>query len=194
MRTTMPLMRLFFFLLMLVVWSGTVFAVEKTTRYSNDQFGFSFQYPASWVFVHSQARDIRVKIVAPEGSPAAECAVVVKEYPNAAKAKQGDIDQVFLDPPTVQELEEMLGQESGQVTVTKAMAGKLDKRPAHVARYRMHLSFNEYLSGQVAMTATPGLTWSVACSGRGEDSQESEKNYQFWQQSIQALMASFRFK
>ncbi len=184
--------RLCLSLLVLIVGSGTVFAAEKTVRYSNSQFGFSFQYPASWVLTHTPVRNIRVKIVAPETGPAGECVVLIKEYPNAVKARQSEIDEVFLSPPTVEELQEMLGQEGDQLQVTGASTGKLDQRPAHVARYRMRLGFDEYLAGKVVMTATPGLTWSVSCSGRGEDQAQAEKNYQAWQGSIQALLASFQ--
>jgi hypothetical protein len=186
--------RLCLFVSVLALWTDTASAAEKTARYNNDQFGFSFQYPASWIFAHTPLRDMRVKVVAPGSSPAAECAVIVKEYPNAVKAKQSEIDQIFLEPPTVEELQEVLGQEGEQLKVIKASTGMLDKRPTHVARYRLHLGLSEDLSGQVAMTATPGLTWSVTCSGRGVNPEQAEKNYQAWQQAMQALLASFRFK
>ncbi|MDD2466526.1 MAG: PsbP-related protein [Desulfobulbus sp.] len=186
--------RLCFFLVVSVVWAGVAPAAEKTARYSNNQYGFSFQYPASWHFAHTSIRNMRVKIVAPENGPAAECSVMVKEYPKAVKAKQSEIDQIFLEPPTVAELQEVLAQDSEQMKVTKAATGKLDKRPTHVARYRVRLGFDEYLSGQIAMTATPGRTWSVSCSGRGENQEQAEKNFQIWQQSIQALITSFQFK
>ncbi|MGD9947217.1 MAG: PsbP-related protein [Desulfobulbus sp.] len=194
MPSMIPLVRFCLFVLVVVGWAGTVLAAEKTARYSNGQFGFSFQYPASWFFAHTSVRNMRVKIVAPENGPAAECAVMVKEYPNAVKAKQSEIDQVFLEPPTVEALQEVLGQEGEQLKVTKASTGKLDNRPTHVARYRMRLGFDEYFSGQIAMTATPGLTWSVSCSGRGQTPEQAEKNFQAWQQSIQGLMHAFRFK
>jgi len=194
MPSMMTMFRLCLSLLVLIVWSGNVSAAEKTGRYSNSQFGFSFQYPASWVFAHTSVRNMRVKIVAPEQGPAGECVVLIKEYPKAAGAKQSEIDEVFLSPPTVEELQEVLAQEGEQLQVTGASTGKLGPRPAHVARYQMRLGFDEYLSGKVVMTATPGLTWSVSCSGRGEDQAQAEKNYQAWQDSIQALLASFKFK
>lgn len=168
-------------------------AADQSSRYANSQFGFSFQYPGSWIFAHAPERNVRVKIVTPEGSPAAECAVIVKEYPKAADAKQDDIDQIFLAPPTVEELQEVLVRDGDPLKVTKAGTGKLDTRPTHVARYRLQLGLEEYLSGQVAMTATPGRTWSVSCSGRGASPEQAEKNFQFWKKGIDGLMTSFRF-
>ncbi len=178
---------------LVALWMGNVAAAEKTARYSNSQYGFSFQYPATWVFAHSAVRNMRVKIVAPENGPAAECTVIVKEYPHAVNAKQSEIDQIFLEPPTVAELQEVLGQEGEQLQVTAASNGRLGSRPTHVARYRMRLGFDEYLAGQIAMTATPGLTWSLSCSGKGDNPQQAEKNYQTWRRSVEALLASFRF-
>ena len=194
MPSMMIMHRLCLSLFVLTVWSGAAFAAEKTVRYSNNQFGFSFQYPASWVLAHTAVRDIRVKVVASEGEPAGECVVLIKEYPKAEKARQSDIDEVFLTPPTVDELQEMLGHEGEHLQVNGASTGKLGQRPAHVARYQMKLGFDEYLSGKVSMTATPGLTWSVSCSGRGGNQEEAEKSFQAWQRSIQALLNSFTFK
>lgn len=179
--------------LLLALLVQTAPAAESTDRYTNTQFGFSFQYPGSWIYVHAPERNVRVKIAAPDHGPAAECAVIVKEYPRASTAKQGDIDQIFLEPPTVQELEAVLAQDGEQLKVTRASTGKLDNRPTHVARYRMQLGFDEFLSGQVAMTATPGRTWSVACSGRGQSPEQAEQNFQFWRKGIETLMSSFRF-
>ena len=180
-------------LVVLLLLAPMAHAAEKAARYSNEQFGFSFQYPTSWKFAHTDVRNMRVKIAAPEFGPAAECSVIVKQYPNAIKAKQGEIDAIFQEMPTKAELQEVLSQGGDKVTVTKASTGKLDTRPTHVARYHLPLGFDQALSGQVAITATPGLTWSVSCSGRGENVEAAEKNYQHWQKSIEAVMASFRF-
>lgn len=185
--------RLVLSLVVLLLLAPLAPAAEKAARYSNEEFGFSFQYPASWKFAHTDVRNMRVKIAAPEFGPAAECSVIVKQYPHAVKAKQSEIDAIFQEPPTVAELKEVLSQGGDKVTVTKATTGKLDTRPTHVARYHLPLGFDQALSGQVAITATPGLTWSVSCSGRGENVEVAEKNYQHWQKSIEAVMASFRF-
>ena len=168
-------------------------AVEKMTRYSNAEFGFSFQYPASWKFAHAEVRNMRVRIVAPEFGPGGECSVLVKQYPHAVKAKQAEIDAIFQEGPTREELQEVLSQGGDKVTVTKASTGKLEARPAHVARYHLSLGFDQAISGLVAMTATPGLTWSVSCSGRGENMDKAEQNFQYWQKSLEAVIASFRF-
>lgn len=168
-------------------------AAEKMARYSNAEFGFSLQYPASWKFAHTEVRNMRVRIVAPEFGPGGECSVIVKQYPHAVKAKQSEIDAIFQEAPTREELQEVLSQGGDKVTVIKAFTGKLDTRPAHMARYHLPLGFDQSISGLVAMTATPGLTWSVSCSGRGENADKAEQNFQHWQKSLEAVLASFRF-
>ncbi|ADW17550.1 hypothetical protein Despr_1387 [Desulfobulbus propionicus DSM 2032] len=167
---------------------------KKLKTYGNQEFGFSCNYPASWAIGPSSVPNVRVKVAAPAKGPNAECTVIVKRYPNAANAQQSDIDQIFIEPPTPAELEEVLGQGGGVVKVVKASAGKLDVRPAHLARFQYRTSGNTYISGQVVMTATPGLTWSVSCGGQGPDPATAEKNFQHWESTINDFLASFRFK
>nr|WP_320010446.1 hypothetical protein [uncultured Desulfobulbus sp.] len=178
-------------LLVGVLGPDTVRAAKKTGQYTNEQFGFSFRYPASWIFAHSPQRDMRVRIVAPEGEPDAECAVVVKEYPAAAHARQEEIDEVFTATPTVEELQEVLGQSEDHLEVLAAAKGRLQQRPTHVATYRLRQGLDEYLYGEVSMTATPGLTWSLSCRGLGASQAQAKKNFQYWAAAIQALYASF---
>ena len=47
--------------------------------------------------------------------------------------------------------------------------------------------------GRVVLTATPGLTWTISCNGKGATPAEAEKNFAFWTQEIDAIIASFRF-
>ena len=178
-------------LLIGVLGADNARAAKKTAQYSNEQFGFSFRYPTSWTFAHSSQRDMRVRLVTTEGEPDAECAVVVKEYPAAVHARQEEIDEVFTATPTVEELQEVLGQGEDHLEVLAAAKGRLHKRPTHVATYRLCQRFDEYLYGEVSMTATPGLTWSVSCRGLGASQTQAKKNFQYWSAAIQELYASF---
>ena len=45
----------------------------------------------------------------------------------------------------------------------------------------------------MVLTATPGLTWTISCNGKGATPAEAEKNFAFWSQEIDAIIASFRF-
>lgn len=177
-----------------IMLASPLICAEKPNTYTNKEFGFSFQYPPTWIISPSSMPNLRVKVAAPANGPMAECAVVVKRYPKAATAKQSDIDQIFMEPPAAAELEEMLSQGGETVKVTKASAGRLQSRPAHFARFHFKKGGDAYVSGQAALTATPGLTWSVACSAQGNDPAKADKNFQYWQSSINGLMGSFQFK
>ena len=184
-------------LLCLLASAPSSVSAESQHNYSNKEFGFGFQYPASWGESPPLALNARVKLVSPVGSPHAECTVIVKRYPHADSAKQSDIDQVFTARPSVAELKEILSQGASDVDVLEAGTGKLHSRPAHLARVRYitgTLFGNAYASGRVVMTATPGLTWTLSCSGQGATPAEAEKSYQSWQGEIDNIASSFRFK
>ena len=164
------------------------------TTYSNQEFGFSFAYPETWTVRPGTMPNMRVKVADRAEQPAAECALIVKRFPKAANAKQSDIDQIFSTPPTMGELEEVLGEGGDAIKVTRATVGSLHKRPAHIGRVHYKIGTNAYASGQVVMTATPGLTWTLSCSGLGDTPANAEKNYHLWESAIDKLIASFAFK
>ena len=75
-------------------------------------------------------------------------------------------------------------------------AASLHRRPAHQAalRYTVVTPVGPARAyGRVVMTATPGLTWTISCSGQGTTAEEAERNFAFWGLEIDALVASFRF-
>lgn len=162
--------------------------------YSNQEFGFSFTYPETWIIRPGAMPNMRVKVADRAEQPAAECALIAKRFPKAVTAKQTEIDQIFTTPPTTAELEEVLGEGGNAVKVTKASVGSLHKRPAHVGRVHYKIGTNAYASGQVVMTATPGVTWTLSCSGLGDTPANAEKNFHLWESAIDQLIASFTFK
>ena len=170
--------------------------VIELQRYEDRAFHFALQYPANWQLSPVTDGDLRAQVRAPDGGPTAQCSVIVKQFPNAAEAKQADIDQVFLAPPTAAEIREMLGAEVPELEVLTVTTTTLHTRPAHQAALRYSLpalvgTLPAY--GRVVLTATPGLTWTISCNGKGATPAEAEKNFAFWSQEIDALIASFRF-
>lgn len=163
-------------------------------HYSNREFGFSFAYPETWTVLPGSMPNMPVKVADRAEQPAAECALIAKRFSKAVSAKQSEIDQIFSTPPTTAELEEVLGEGGNTVKVTRASVGSLHRRPAHVGRVHYKIGTNAYASGQVVMTATPGLTWTLSCSGLGDTPANAEKNYHLWERAIDSLIASFAFK
>ena len=170
--------------------------VIELQRHENREFHFAFQYPASWRLNPDAGGDLRARTIAPAGGPEAQCSVIVKRFPHAAGARQEEIDRVFLAPPTPDEVREMLGAEVPDLEVLTVTTASLHSRPAHQAalRYTVVTPVGPARAyGRVVMTATPGLTWTISCSGQGTTAEEAERNFAFWGLEIDALVASFRF-
>ena len=170
--------------------------VIELQRHENREFHFAFQYPAGWQLSPGTGGDLRARTIAPAGGPEAQCSVIVKRFPHAAGARQEEIDQVFLAPPTTDEVREMLGAEVPDLEVLTVTTASLHSRPAHQAalRYTVVTPVGPARAyGRVVMTATPGLTWTISCSGQGTTAEEAERNFAFWGLEIDALVASFRF-
>ncbi len=170
--------------------------VIELQRHENREFHFAFQYPAGWQLSPGTVDDLRARTIAPAGGPEAQCSVIVKRFPNAAGARQEEIDQVFLAPPTAAEITDMLGGEVPDLEVLAVSAVTLHTRPAHQAalRYTVVTPVGPARAyGRVVLTATPGLTWTISCSGQGTTNEEAERNFAFWGLEIDALIDSFRF-
>ena len=185
------------FILCLAVACPLTACAKNQREYTNQEVGFSLQYPESWVPGPALAPNSRLRIETPAGSQHAECVVIAKRYPKAASAKQSDIAQVFLEEPSPSELKDILSQSGKDVEVLTASSGKLHSRPAHIARVRYNVdspSRKTFVSGRVLMTATPGLTWTLSCGGQGNTSAEAEKSFQFWRHEIDNTISSFKFK
>jgi len=182
--------------------ASTATTTPKTTTvrqptYVNQEFGFSLHSPQTWSVGPSPAANARVRLAAPAKALAAECVVTVKRYPKAVSAQQSDIDQVFLEAPAAAEIKEILSQSVAEVEVLAASSGKLDTRPAHLARVRYTVGqapAKTFVTGRVVMTATPGLTWTLSCGGQGSNAAEADKSFAFWQAEINSLIAAFRFQ
>lgn len=167
---------------------------EDTLSYNNKEFGFRLRYPASWSINPDTGANVRLKVVSPVNMPAAYCSVVVKQYPNAISAKQSEIDAVFQEQPVPQEIKETLSKGTHGVEVVKASSGTLGSRPAHVAwvRYQEETALGPAaVYGRVAMTATPGLTWTLACSSQGIDPGDAERTFTLWNNEINGIFTSF---
>ena len=167
---------------------------EDTLPHTSKELGFRLRYPASWSISPETGANLRLKIVSPINMPAAYCSVVVKKYPNAKTAKQGEIDAVFQEQPSPEEIRDILSKGTIGVEVVKASSGTLGSRPAHVAwvRYQEETALGPAaVYGRVAMTATPGLTWTLACSSQGIDPGDAERNYTLWNNEINGIFSSF---
>lgn len=184
-------------LVFLALVTAPVAKAEELLTFTNDEFGFTFQYPATWRISPPASSNSRAKVVSPAGTPHAECAVIVQRYPQLDSASQEDIDGVFSEPPLAAEISNSLSQSFNDVRVVALSVGALGARPAQSSRVRYSAGApanRNYVSGRVVSTATPGLTWTVTCGGQSASPAEAERSYQFWQLEISLLVSSFKFK
>jgi hypothetical protein len=124
-----------FFACVLLTASFSAFG-ENLRTFTNKEFGFTFQYPNSWMVQPSGTANSRAKVVSPKDSPDAGCAVIVQRYPQLSSLKQVDIDQVFAKRPPPSEIKDGLSQAFSDVAVLAVSVGALHSRPAHLSRVR----------------------------------------------------------
>jgi hypothetical protein len=172
-------------------------AAENLRTFENGEFKFSFQYPASWGALTSADKTVTARIVSAPRTPTAECIVVVERNAGFLHFTQDTLDQIivrtagrYAEPghPT-----EGLADGPGDL----ATVGALGPRPAQITRVRGKIATGTvalYVSGRRAFTATPGLAWTVTCSGQGATTLEAESSYLHWRDVTNRVMSSFRFK
>jgi len=189
--------RVRFVFVCLLLAASSVALAEDLRTFANSECQFSFQYPASWQVRPPGSPNSRGKVVSPNGSPSAECAVIVKRFPQLSSLSQMEIDQVFARQPTPSEFREGLRPTLNDVTVMTVSVGALQSRPAQLARvqYSVGTEFGKvYVSGRTVTTATPGLSWTITCGGLGGTFEEAARNYLHWQTAINRLVFSFQFR
>ncbi len=171
--------------------------VIELRRHENREFHFAFQYPASWRLNPDAGGDLRARTIAPAGGPEAQCSVIVKRFPNAAGARQGEIDPGVPRPAhRGRDHRYARRRGTGSGGARRFCGHPAHPRPAHQAalRYTVVTPVGPARAyGRVVLTATPGLTWTISCSGQGTTNEEAERNFAFWGLEIDALVASFRF-
>jgi len=192
MRSTLKIV----FVLCAAIAVSSVGMTEDLRTYTNQEFGFSFEYPASWVISIPATPNSRAKVVAPVSPHYAECAVIVQRYPQLASVSQQEIDKVFSVPPDPADIASSLSQGFNDVEIVAVSNSALGVRPAQSSRVRYNVGMGagrNYISGHILSTATPGLTWTLTCGGQAHTREDAEESYRFWQMEINRLIFSFKF-
>ena len=172
---------------------------EGLRTLTNQELGFTFQYPESWAVQPPSTPNSRAKVISPQSTPHAECAVIVQKYPQLSSLTQGEIDQAFAQKkPSASEFKAgLLSAGYNDVVIAAVSVGVLRSRPAHLVRTQYSVGTpvgKMFVSGRMVSTATPGLTWTITCGGQGRSLDEAEKSYQHWQTVIDNIIFSFQFK
>ena len=189
--------QLLFFIFFIVALASSANSAENLRYYSNQEFGFGFQYPASWLVSTPLTSNSQAKVASLSNTPHAECAVIVQSYPQMSSLSQSEMDQILTVLWPSSEFKNILGQGANDVEIMAVSVGALHFHPAQMARLRFSMGTvygKAYVSGRMAVTATPGFAWALSCGGQGDTPDEAEKSFLFWQFEINRIVSSFQFE
>ena len=149
---------------------------------------FSVVPPHSWIQQPTTTGSSRVKFSAPAGTPTAECAVIVKEFPSLKNQPQSVLDRQMTEPTSATELAAQMSARFNNVRILRTGLASVSGYPAQLvnARYSVGTPAGEVWSRVFTTTSatTPGLVWTITCGALGKTAEEAEKGYSYWQSEI----------
>ena len=174
------------FIAFCLLTSNQVFAQAVSVK--NSPRPFSIVPPTSWVQKPTSTGNSRIKFVAPSGTPYAECAVIVQEYPSAKNISQSTLDKGMVEGLTISEMTEQLSAMFNNVKIYSVAMANISGHPAQLANCQYSIgtpSGEVWVRGIYITTATtPGLIWIICCGAIGKDANEAQKGYSYWQLEI----------
>ena len=94
---------------------------------------FSVVAPTSWSQQPPGTGNSRVRFVSPSGTPHAECAVLVVDYPSLRNQPQSFFDSQMLEAQDARELSQHLSATQNNVTVLGTWTGHISGYPAQLS-------------------------------------------------------------
>jgi len=159
--------------------------LAQTVSIKNSPRPFTIIPPTSWVQQPTSTGNSRIKFVAPYGTPYAECAVIVQEYPSAKNIPQSTLDKGMLEGLTISEMTEQLSAMYNNVKIFSVGVANLSGHPAQLSNCQYSVgtpSGEVWIRGIYITTATtPGLIWTICCGATGKNASEAQKGYSYWQ-------------
>lgn len=177
-----------------------VFATQvqaKTINVSTPR-PFSVVVPKSWVKGEIVSGNTRLSLVAPTGTPTAECAVGVLELPGMKGQSQSEIDRIMLENPSASEMAAQLSNQYNNVRVTSAVKTFISGYPAYLynLQYSVGTPSGEMWTKGTIYTfgTTPGLVWSISCGATGRNINEAIKGFSYWQLEMNLFPTKMKIK
>jgi len=165
--------------------SGNSILAQQVVSVKNSPRPFSVVAPASWIQQPPSTGNSRIKFISPSGTPSAECAVIVQEYPILKDIPQSTFDKGMTEGLTISEMTEQLSAIANNVKVFSVATANISGHPAQLAncQYSMGTPSGEvWVRGvYVTTTTTPGLIWIISCGATGRSPEEAQKGYSYWQ-------------
>jgi hypothetical protein len=177
-----------FVCLLACILLSTTQVLAQTVRIKNSPRPFTVVGPTSWTQQPTTTGNSRIKFVSPVGTPAAECAVIVKENPGLRSIPQSTFDGQMAELPDPNEMASNLSSRFNNAKVLSVGVASISGHPAqlHNVQYSVGTPDGEQWSRGTMVTTmtTPGLSWTVGCSAMGTNLNEALKGYSYWQLEI----------
>lgn len=167
---------------------STAHVFAQTVRIDNSPRPFTAVAPTSWTEQATATGNSRVKFASPAGTPAAECAVIVKEFSGLSNMPQSTFDQQMMELPDSNEIASSLSSVFNNVKILSVGKASISGYPAQL--YNIQYSVGtpvgeQWFRGTMVTTATtPGLTWTASCGASGKSLDEALEGYSYWQLEI----------
>lgn len=163
-------------------------AIAQTVKVQNSPRPFTVVSPTSWVQQPTSTGNSRIKFAAPSGTPAAECAVIVKEFPGLKGVPQSTFDQQMIEPPNHSEMASQLSSIYNNVKIFSTGVASVSGFPAQLfnVQFSVGTPGGELWSRGIMVTTatTPGIVWTITCGALGKNLDEAQKGYSYWQLEI----------
>lgn len=173
-------------------------AIAQTINVQNSPRPFSVVAPTSWVQQPTSTGNSRVKFAAPSGTPAAECALIVKDFPALRGQPQSTFDQRMVEPPNPVDMASQLSSRYNNAYVFSTGVASISGFPAQLAnvQYSVGTPNGELWQRGITVTTatTPGLVWTVTCGALGKNLAEAQKGYSYWQLEIMRFLTNIKIQ
>ena len=163
--------------------------------YRDIQAGFRVSYPPDWKIVPTKGINVRFSVSPPVGS--GNCNVVAKpnaEIKGVAQAVLNtEIDSLPID---IDSWAEYIGLPPSKVSLIEARRARVHDVPAIIGVVETSLENLEgkFLRKQVvALTFTPGFTWSLNCGASTFNADEAKIRFTELQPTFNKVLGSFGF-
>jgi hypothetical protein len=173
-------------------------AMAQTVNVQNSPRPFTVVAPASWVLQATTTGNSRIKFASPSGAPAAECAVIVKDFPGLRGQPQSTFDQQMVEPQNPRELASQLSSRYNNVEVFATGVASVSGFPAQLANVQYSVgtpSGELWVRGITVSTGTtPGLVWTISCGASGKNLAEAQKGYSYWQLEMTRFLTNIKIR
>ena len=166
--------------------------------FRNTQFNFRFVYPSDWRIGTPRGPNVRGTVNAPQGSPFANCSIVVRQINQTAKLTQREINRdIESEIWSKKDWVEILSPKFSDAIIYEVKKVKVDNQPAQFATT---LNPYETIQGKIYLksinfiTMTPGCFWHFACGAGGDSQSEAQKNFHLWEPTFLRIFSSFVFE